>query len=67
VQPLRLRAIVALYDDKIADQMPVSDLLVGLIFGRVITRERRGIIGEFNDDLPRTGRSFRNLKLLGAD
>jgi len=62
--PLRLWAVVALHNDKIADQMTVSDLLVGLILRRVITRQRGGIVGKFNYDLPSTGRSFRNLKLL---
>ncbi len=36
-----LRAIVALDNDEVGDQMPVSNLLVGLILRRVIARQRR--------------------------
>ena len=62
-----LRAIVALDNDEVGNQVPVSNLLVGLILRRVIARERRRIIGKLNHDMQRTGGAFRNRKLLCAD
>jgi hypothetical protein len=62
-----LRTIVALDNDEVGDQMPVSNLLVGLILRRVIARQRRRIIGKLNHDIQRTGGAFRNRKLLCAD
>ena len=62
-----LRAIVALNNDKVGDQVSVSNLLVRLILRRVIARQRRRIIGKLNHYMQRTGGAFRNRKLLCAD
>jgi hypothetical protein len=50
-----LRAIVALNNDKVGDQVSVSNLLVRLILRRVIARQRRRIIGKLNHYMQRTG------------
>ena len=62
-----LRTIVALDNDEVGDQMPVSNLLVGLILRRAIARQRKRIIGKLNHDMQRTRGALRDRKLLCAD
>src|ERR1700733_4293603 len=63
----RLRPVIAFDDEQIDDRVGLPHLDVGLIFRRAIAGQRRGIVGEFDDNIARPGGALRSFELAAAD
>src|SRR6202050_632959 len=64
---LRLRTVIALDDDEVDRAVWLPHLDVGLIFQRTIAGERRGVVGEFDHDVARTGGTFHTVEFAAAN
>src|SRR5262249_51191959 len=61
-RPSRLRAVIALDNDKVGDRVRLPHSDIGLVFGRAIAGHRGLVIGKFDHDVARAAAAFDALE-----